>query len=98
MGYTLHITEAAEDDIREAFLWYEEQKPELGKTFEQQVSNAIGDIIQNPFIIQIRYGATRVHFLRKFPYGIHFTVDESLILVLAVFHTARDPQRWQKRG
>lgn len=34
MAYTLNIAEAAEDVIRQAFLWYEEQKGILGNTFE----------------------------------------------------------------
>jgi len=34
MTYSIDIAEAAEDDVRQAFLWYEEQKEDLGNTFE----------------------------------------------------------------
>ncbi len=48
MAYTLHIAEAAEGDIREAFLWYEEQKEGLGNTFEKHISKALDSIRENP--------------------------------------------------
>jgi hypothetical protein len=35
MSYTLLISEAAEWDIRKAFLWYQEQKISLGVDFEK---------------------------------------------------------------
>jgi len=41
MGYSIEITEAAENDIRNAFLWYEEQKDELGHKFETSIHKAI---------------------------------------------------------
>jgi hypothetical protein len=69
MAYTLHIAEAAEGDIREAFLWYEEQKQGLGNTFEKHISKALDSIKENPLKNQIRYGSVRVLFPKKFPHG-----------------------------
>ncbi|MEQ9289805.1 MAG: hypothetical protein RIG77_22950 [Cyclobacteriaceae bacterium] len=40
MAYSINIAEAAENDIREAFLYYEDQKDNLGSTFENQVNKA----------------------------------------------------------
>ena len=97
MTYSISIADAAENDIREAFLWYEDQKDNLGSTFENHVNKAVDSIQSNPFKTQIRYGNTRVFFLRKFPYGIHFQVDESHILIVAVFHTSKDPKKWTER-
>ena len=37
MSYTLSIAQAAEIDIREAFLWYEEKQDNLGTRFEQDI-------------------------------------------------------------
>ena len=97
MNYTLSITEAAEDDIRLAFLWYQEQRSQLGTAFERSVSKAVSSIQDNPLKHQIRYGVTRVFFLSKFPYGIHFNVHEKDILIVAVFHTSQNPEKWEKR-
>jgi hypothetical protein len=36
MTYSISISEAAENDISEAYLWYEDQKENLGSIFEVQ--------------------------------------------------------------
>lgn len=35
--------------------------------------------------------------LRRFPYGVFYEVHGSEIVLLACFHSARDPQEWQDR-
>lgn len=97
MPYSVKIAHAAETDVREAFLWYEDQKENLGSRFEANVYQAIDNIQNNPLKFQIRYGRTRISFLRKFPYGIHFQINENQILILAVFHTSQDSEEWDKR-
>lgn len=100
MAYTIKIADAAENDIREAFLWYEDQKEDLGSRFEDHINKAINSIVGNPLKTQILYGNTWVFFLKKFPYGIHFQADEmeKSILIVAVFHTSRDPKKWKARS
>lgn len=98
MKYSLVIAEAAENDIRIAFLWYEEQQEKLGGEFERQISKALASIQDNPLKAQVRYASTRVFFIRKFPFGIHYIIREEDILVLAVFHTSQNPESWYKRG
>ncbi len=97
MVYSLSIAEAAEDDIREAYLWYEEQQSDVGNSFEKEISNAVDSIKENPLKSQIQYGDVRVFFLKKFPYGVHFMVSGNNILIVAVFHTSRAPKNWEKR-
>jgi plasmid stabilization system protein ParE len=97
MAYSVDISQAAEGDIRNAFLWYEEQKAGLGFDFELHISKAIGSIQSNPLKTQIRYADIRVFFLKKFPYGIHFKVNGSTILIVAVFAAKDDPGKWEKR-
>jgi len=95
MAYALVIAKAAEDDIRLAYLWYEEQKESLGRTFEKHIFKAVDSIRDNPLKMQVRYAATRVFFLKKFPYGIHYNVAGNVILIVAVFHTSLDPINWK---
>lgn len=95
--YSLFISEAAELDIREAFLWYEDQKDNLGLTFEKHISKTIQNIQKNSIKIQIRYNQTRVAFLKKFPYGVHFNLIDNEIIIIAVFHTAQNPKKWKSR-
>jgi hypothetical protein len=41
MAVTVSISEAAEADVREAFLWYEEQKSGLGEVFRRHFTEAV---------------------------------------------------------
>ena len=34
---------------------------------------------------------------RRFPYAVYFSVDDDLIVIIAVLDTARDPAEWQFR-
>lgn len=97
MTYSISIAEVAENDIRQAFLWYEAQKDNLGSLFQSHITEAINSIRSNPLKTQIRYNRTRIFFLEKFPFGIHFRADEiqNTILIIAVFHTSRDSQNWK---
>ncbi len=95
--YSLSISEAAELDIREAFLWYEDQKDNLGLAFEKHISKTIQNIQKNPLKIQVRYNQTRVAFLKKFPYGVHFNIIDNEITIIAVSHTAQNPKKWRRR-
>ncbi|RLC25115.1 MAG: type II toxin-antitoxin system RelE/ParE family toxin [Deltaproteobacteria bacterium] len=97
MDYSIVISKAAEFDIRKAFLWYEDQLMGLGNDFEKHFSDAVNSIQNNPVKIQIRYKLIRIFFLKKFPYGIHFKIEASEILIIAVFHTSINPQKWKKR-
>lgn len=83
--------------MRQVFLWHEEQKGDLGSTFETHFDNAVISIQSNPLKTQVRYNDTRVFFLKKFPYGIHFQVNDSVILIVAIFHTSQDPEKWTGR-
>lgn len=97
MPYTVSIAELAEDDIRYAYLWYQEQKESLGSSFKKHISKAVESIQDNPLKSQVRYRDTRVFFLKKFPFGIHFKVSANDILIVGVFHTSLNPKKWKSR-
>ena len=63
MTYTIEIVAAAELDARKAFLWYEEQKLGLGKSFESQFDQAKKSIQSNPHKTQIKYKTIRVFLM-----------------------------------
>ena len=97
MANTLTIAKAAEIDLLEAFVWYVEKENSLGLRFEESITNAVLSILNNPLQFPIRYGDTRVCFLKEFPYGIHYRITENHILIVAVFHTSRSPKIWEVR-
>ena len=97
MSYTVSIAEAAEKDLHEAFQWYEEKQVSMGQRFKNDVSNTIDSIQRHPLQSSVRYKNARVRFLHDFPCGIHYRIHEHHILIIAVFHTSRNPEQWKSR-
>jgi toxin ParE1/3/4 len=92
--YRLEITDSARLDFLEANIWYETQRIGLGADLELQIEASLGLISRNPLAFQLKYKNVRVCFIKRFPYGIHFVVDEKTIKIIAFFHTSRSPRRW----
>jgi toxin ParE1/3/4 len=91
------ITPEAEADIEEAYRWYEERLEGLGVDFLDCLDNGIESIKNNPEMYPVVHGSLRRLLIRRFPYGIFYTISESLIMILAVFHGRRDPKEWESR-
>ncbi|MBM4146425.1 MAG: type II toxin-antitoxin system RelE/ParE family toxin [Nitrospira sp.] len=97
MKYNAIIRPEAEDDLKEAFSWYEERKIGLGYDFLLQVDAGINFISRNPEIHPIEYKGTRKHLIKRFPYKIIYLVDGEKIIILAVIHGKRSPDLIKKR-
>jgi toxin ParE1/3/4 len=98
MAYTTVIDPRAMQDIQKAIDYYEEQDVGLGEQFEDSLNQYLLTLEKNPFY-QVRYDNVHCLPLKKYPYMIHFTIDEEkqLVTVRAVFNTSRDPGIWKER-
>ena len=74
--FKVSISQAAMQDIREAAQYYEETQNRLGKRFKDSVKKSIQALEINP-LFQIRYKNIRCLPLAKFPYMIHYSVNET---------------------
>jgi len=88
----------AKTDLSDASKWYESQQKGLGKRFLNEIQEAFNTISINPVGFQIRYDDCRVYYTKVFPYSIHYkyNADKNEIHVKAVFHTARNPEIWER--
>ena len=96
-NYTLIINHFAEEDIKDAIVWYNEQKENLGDEFLQDVKSLVLRINNKPLQFPIIRKNIRRAILNRFPYAIFFIISDSNIIVFAVFHTKRNPKLWEKR-
>ena len=96
--FAIFLSSDARQDFLNAFYWYEMQIEGLGVSFEKYFENALEYLLKNPFSVQIRYDEIRVYFIKRFPYGIHFFVEEQTVKILAIFHTSQDPYKWSERN
>lgn len=97
MAYKIKIDRRALKDIQDIIEYYESKSIGLGVKFENELDIFIDTLSRNP-LFQIRYEKVRCLPLRKFPFMIHYTVDESkcTVFIHAVFHTSRSPKLWNK--
>lgn len=90
MSYSVIIIEEAKNDFKEIILWYKKINPLLSKRFANSFKSSIKKINRNPFEYQIRYDNVRVFLINIFPFLIHYSIENHIILVKAVLHTSRD--------
>lgn len=85
------------NDIQDAMNFYNEQEEGLGSKFENALNKHLITLRKNPFF-RIRYDDVRCLPMKKYPYMIHFTVDNKnhIVIIRAIFHTSRNPDIWQK--
>jgi plasmid stabilization system protein ParE len=97
--YNIKIDEDALHDLREIVIWYNSQLQNLGLRFHKQVKSQINSLKTQPYICTIRYKDVRCMLVKKFPFMIHYTINEEsyLIEIFAIFHTSRNPKIWNSR-
>ena len=97
MNPSILIRPEAESDVEDAFIWYEAKRTGLGSEFLRCIEEGLAKIQCSPKISPVVHKNTRRFLIRRFPYGIFYVFDRSLIVVLAVAHADRDPWTWQSR-
>ena len=78
--------------------WYEARRPGLGAAFAAAVQTVLDRIADNPTSYAVAWKDVREALVSGFPYCVYYREVPGQILVLAVFHTSRDPSVWQNRA
>ena len=98
MRYNYQLSEEAEWDVYESYLWYEKQKEGLGEEFLEALDAAKQSIVSNPKTYRIRYKRkVRAFVVTRYPYLVIYVVNGNDIDVISVFNTHKHPQGWKKR-
>ena len=84
-------------ELKQAYVWYNDKRPELGERFARAAETAVDSIAQNPLQFPVVYRGRRRAGVWRFPYGIFFEIQDHQILVIACFHAKRSPSEWQSR-
>jgi plasmid stabilization system protein ParE len=91
--YLLKFHPDVEKELQEIFTWYEEKQNGLGNDFLQSFYSSTDSILENPFQYPKKYKNFHRYLLHKFPYAIYFIIEDDLIIIMGVFHHARDPKK-----
>ncbi|MFH7018811.1 type II toxin-antitoxin system RelE/ParE family toxin [Flavobacterium sp. FlaQc-47] len=97
--YKIKIDAEALNDLHEIVIWYNNQLQNLGLRFHKQVKSQINSLKAQPYIYTIRYKDVHCMLIKKFPFMIHYTINESysLVEIFAIYHTSRNPEIWNSR-
>lgn len=82
----LRFTKEALNDFNEGSDYYYNILEVLGQRFSFDFWAKTDLIKANPLHYQERYRNIRIAFLKSFPYGTHFIVDQNDIVILRVLH------------
>jgi hypothetical protein len=91
--YRVNFSPHALADLEDAVCYYNEQQKGLGKRFAGQVQLALKSIKANPHFASFRYDDVRCTQVPKFPYLVHYTIDETThtVLIAAIYSTHQKP-------
>ena len=93
-----HLTPEAELDLIEAIRWYDERDQKLGDQLLRSLYRCIASIERNPRLYPVVHRQMRRALVRRFPFQILYEIESEEIIIYAIFHSARDPEAWKRRG
>ncbi len=97
MNTRLRIEPEAEADIEQAFAWYESQRVGLGDEFLLSLEAVLAAADRSPESFPVVDHGLRRALMRRFPFGVFFTLEVESTIVLGVLHAKRDPTIWKQR-
>lgn len=97
--YKVKIEPEALADIQEITDWYNLQQPGMGKRFLKTTISQVDNLNKIPHIQTVRYKQIRCALVKKFPYKVHFYINNNMdtVEVLAVISTSRNPKIWLEK-
>ena len=93
--YKIELLSEAEDELSEAYKWYEDRQIFLGDKLYWEVRHLLGLIEINPYQYQVKYNNDlRSAPISRFPYLILYWIDEKTktVYVNSIFHTSKKPK------
>jgi plasmid stabilization system protein ParE len=97
MAADLIMAPEAEQDIAEAYGWYENRRTGLGEEFISCVDACIQAICRTPEMHAKFHESYRRGFVRRFPYVVFYDYTGTTVTVFSVFHTSQEPNKWRQR-
>lgn len=87
----------AEQDVADAYSWYEAREPGLGEEFLRCVEACALTIQRHPHLYPVAVDEFRRALVRRFPFEVFYEPAEDCITIYSVFHCSLDPQKWRAR-
>jgi plasmid stabilization system protein ParE len=90
--FTILIEDRALKDIQAIIDYYDSQQQGVGLKFKKAIDKEFLHLKKNPFF-RIMYKNVRCRAVKKFPFLIHYSIDEgaAIVFIMAVISIHRNP-------
>ncbi|MBN2464339.1 type II toxin-antitoxin system RelE/ParE family toxin [candidate division WOR-3 bacterium] len=97
MAVSVVVVPEAEQDVTDAYHWYEARRVGLGEEFLSCLDACIETIRRSPHMHPTVFRRFRRTLLRRFPYAVFYECESDVATIFGVLHTSRHPARWMRR-
>ena len=98
MSLPITFHRAASAEFIEASTWYESKRLGLALEFMAEIERCVLWASEHPLQFAVVREDIRRVVANRFPYSVYFRAEKHRIVVLAVFHSSRDPAIWLARA
>jgi toxin ParE1/3/4 len=88
----------AQAEFDEGYDFYEGRRSGLGEAFADAVQVVLDRIRAMPRLHAPVFRDVRRAVVRAYPFCVYYREEPTLVRVLSVFHTSRDPAIWKSRA
>jgi len=97
MVVSVVVVPEAEQDMADAYDWYEGRRVGLGEEFLSCLDACIETIRRSPQMHALVFRNFRRALLRRFPYAVFYEHELGVAIIFGVLHTSRHQARWMRR-
>jgi ParE toxin of type II toxin-antitoxin system, parDE len=97
MKYHLDLKDPVNDEIVDAFKYYENEQTLLGYRLLDTIEIALAEILINPLACQIRCDVYRTKLVSPFPYHIIYEVNGKDVIVYQFLGARKEPAKRFKK-
>ncbi len=96
-SFSIELSNEAENDLDKSYEFYFKDSPKVADKFFRQINLSLERIRKNPQSFPIAHKEIRKLVLKKFPFVIYYRIFDTVIQIIAIFHTSRNPEIWSER-
>jgi len=98
MSLPVTLKRLAQAEFDDAVDRFESKRAGRGIEFNSAIRSIFDEISNDPKRYPEVRDDIREALVRDFQYAVYYRIETAQVVVLAVFHTSRDPVEWQRRA
>jgi plasmid stabilization system protein ParE len=95
--FKIELSEDAESDFEKSYEYYLGENSKVADLFYKKIDYCLHTIKQNPYSYSVAYKHIRKYIVKKYPFVIYYIIEDSIVRVVAIFHSSRNPEIWNER-